>query len=42
MLEQYQEAIALLNDLLSNKGKDREIEELKQAISEFEKELRND
>lgn len=42
MLEQYQEAISLVNELLSNKGTEKELEELKEAILEFEKELKND
>ena len=39
MIEKYQDAILLVNELLSDKGKESEIEELRKAIAEFEKEL---
>ena len=42
MIEKYQDAILLVNELLSDKGKESEIEELRKAIVEFEKELNND
>ena len=42
MKNQYQDAITLLNELLSDKGKEKEIEELRKALAEFEKEINND
>jgi hypothetical protein len=42
MLKQYQDAILLMNELLSDKGHEKEIEELRKALAEFEKELNND
>ncbi len=42
MIEKYQDAILLVNELLSDKGKERELEELREAILEFEKEIKND
>ena len=42
MIEKYQDAILLINDLLKDKGHDDEIEELRRLILEFEKELKND
>jgi len=42
MLEKYQEAILLINDLLSEPGKENEIEILRKEIEELEMEIKND
>ena len=37
MLEKYQDAVNLLNELLSEKGKEKEIELLNKVIDDLEK-----
>lgn len=37
MIEKYQDAIILLSELLSEKNKDKEIEDLKEILEDLEK-----
>lgn len=37
MLEKYQDAVNLLNELLSEKNKDKEIEDIKEILEDLEK-----